>query len=178
MPLIRMLNKVLDEGHFYASRVAPRRVQRGLRLLPALNQCWIGSLSLSSPHLNNLCWSINPPPMPTPMRPTEQVDDALLSRSLIAAFPARLLDSAHTCLPSLASLLRLYFPALSAEDLYYKTEAILMQDKKQVITQDVIDQLKGQLQREWESKARLTSAQQTRPFATPANKPRSGIGSL
>jgi hypothetical protein len=81
-------------------------------------------------------------------------------------------------MPSLVSLLTVYSSTITAEDLYYKVEAILMQDREQAITQETVDQIKNGLQRELSAKAKSTASVSKAAFATPAPKPRSALGSL
>lgn len=116
--------------------------------------------------------------MPTPSTPLAATSNASFQRDLIKAFPSHLLTSDHACLPSLVSLLQVYSSNLNAEDLYYKVEAILLQDRAQTLTQEVVEQLKNTIQREWEAKAKVAAVQQKAAFATPAPKSRSALGSL
>jgi hypothetical protein len=100
-----------------------------------------------------------------------------MKAALVKAYPSNLLTVDHPCLSSLASILQIYAPSLTAEDLYYKTEAILVQDKAQDVTPEIVDQLKSSIQREWESKAKSVQ-HQSKSMATPASKARSNLGSL
>jgi hypothetical protein len=101
-----------------------------------------------------------------------------LQNDLLKAFPEKLLDAEHPCMPSLFSLLTVYSSSITAEDLYYKVEATLMQDRVQVITQDTVDQIKNSIQRELSAKVKTTASAHKTAFATPAPKPRSALGSL
>lgn len=113
--------------------------------------------------------------MPAPSTPAS---NAALERDLLKAFPAKLLDAGHPCMPSLVSLLTVYSSSITAEDLYYKVEAILMQDRGQTITQETVDQIKNALQRELSAKAKSAASVHKAAFATPAPKSRSALGSL
>ena len=115
--------------------------------------------------------------MPAASTAMASTGDDAVATALIKAYPTSMLGADHPCLASLASILRIYSPSLSAEDLYYKTEAILLQDKSQTITPNVVDQLKATVQREWEGKAK-SAAHKAKPMATPTPAPRSGLGSL
>lgn len=116
--------------------------------------------------------------MPTPSIPLAATGNASLQKDLLKAFPSHLLGSDHPCMPSLVSLLRAYSSSVTAEDLYYKVEATLLQDRIQALTPDVVDQVKNSIQREWETKPQVTAGQHKAAFATPAPKPRSALGSL
>lgn len=117
--------------------------------------------------------------MPTPSTPLAATSTASFQRDLLKAFPPHLLNAEHDCLSQLVSLLQVYSSNLTAEDLYYKVEAILLQDRAQALTPEVVEQLKNSIQREWEAKAKVTAAaQQKTSFATPAPKSRSALGSL
>ncbi|UZJ52402.1 hypothetical protein CBS101457_001722 [Exobasidium rhododendri] len=116
--------------------------------------------------------------MPTPSTPSTASGDSSIRAALVQAYPSHLLTVDHACLSSLASILRIYTPSLTAEDLYYKTEAILLQDKLQEISAEVVDQLKSGLQREWETKAKSVNNHQSKSFVTPASKSRADLGSL
>lgn len=116
-----------------------------------------------------------------PIKRTAQ-DDESFRNSILQVFPSRLLDESSPMLESLVSILRLYASSLTADDLFYKTEAILVADRRQSITHDVIDQLRQSIQNEWESKLRTKSGTGTTGNAitsTPAmNKSKAGLGSL
>lgn len=116
--------------------------------------------------------------MPTPSTPLATSSNASLQKELLKAFPAHLLTKDHACMPSLVSLLQVYSSSLTAEDLYYKVEAILVHDRFQRLTLDIVEQLKNSVQREWEAKAKVAAVQQKTAFATPAPKSRSALGSL
>jgi hypothetical protein len=115
--------------------------------------------------------------MPSPATPMASTADAPLRKELLKSFPSHMLPADHPSLPLLISILRIYSPQLSAEDLYYKTEAFLLQEKSQTINEELVEHLKISIQREWESKA-MSTLVQSKTLATPTPKPRSGLGSL
>lgn len=102
-----------------------------------------------------------------------------LSSALLAAFPPTLLSRTSPLLPQLVSLLRIYGSQVTAADIYYKVEAMLLSEKRPDgqqagLSSELVEQLKKDLQREWEAKIKPKDA------ATPVSavKQRSGLGSL
>lgn len=117
----------------------------------------------------------------TPIKHTGQDQDSLRN-AILQVFPSRLLDESSPVLDSLVSILRLYASAVTADDLYYKTEAILVAERRDSIDQDVIEQIRQTIQKEWESKLRSRSATgltaSNASTSTPAHKSKVGLSSL
>lgn len=99
-----------------------------------------------------------------------------IKKSLFKSFPQSLLTRDHPQLPSLISILRIYGSSVSAEDLFYKTEAVLLSDNTDSITSNVVEQVKNGLKREFEAKVK---GKDHAPLSTPAPKQhRPGVASM
>lgn len=112
----------------------------------------------------------------TPSR--AQADESGLRHAILHAFPSRLLDEQSPTLDSLVSLLRVYSSSMTAEDLFYKTEAVLVSEKSQSISREVVEQVRSAIQAEWEGKMRAKSGTQAKLAQTPAGKPKAALGTL
>lgn len=117
--------------------------------------------------------------MQTPSRARQAIGDDALRQSIVKAFPSSLLDEQSSALDGLVSLLSVYSSSMTAEDLYYKTEAVLVSENRTTIDRGVVDQVRTALQAEWESKMRARSgAAQSKAYNTPAPKTKNALGSL